>query len=422
MKAHAIGLPGARRFNRRVAASATGALTISLAVLVVVLRLGGGAPSPAQDGLPDAGSAVGWGLPIARTVADLCLMATVGTALLAVLLPPRRGRLTTDARRALRTCAGAALCAAVAYLATAVLSFADEVGDNAVAWSPRMVWTYLPADPSAAEPVLSAGLLALVAVAAGWAAHSGRDSGTAGPLLLGYAAILPIALTGHARTGSAHLLALASLAVHLLAVCSWVGGLGALTGYALRRGRALADVLPRFSAVAAACYAAVGVSGVANAATRTTRLNEVVASDYGRLVLAKATAFALLGLVALGQRRRVLPALAAIPRTGFAQSTGVRTGACSDPSSARAGAARHAFIRLATIETVLMAATVGLAVALSRTPPPAPALSTSPYSVPFRTGADITVKDAETALPQAKGSSAGLTARPQGPTAARRVS
>ena len=71
-------------------------------------------------------------------------------------------------------------------------------------------------------------------------------------------------------------------------------------------------------------------------------ITQWVTSGYGALVFAKAVAFALLVWIGWWHRRATLPALAA-----------------NQPA---------AFWRLAAGELLLMAATVGLAVALSRTP------------------------------------------------------
>ncbi|MBZ9638088.1 CopD family protein, partial [Streptomyces sp. PSKA30] len=71
----------------------------------------------------------------------------------------------------------------------------------------------------------------------------------------------------------------------------------------------------------------------------------VFTSRYGLMVLAKAVAIVLLGSIGHCHRRRTLPALAE--------------------------GRRRAFVRLAAGELLLMAAAMGLAVGLSRTPAPA---------------------------------------------------
>lgn len=353
--------PGAGQVDAQLTArnvtvvAAVCAVAIAIGVLLLALVAGGGRPAVRLPGLPDPGPVVGWGLPILRTLADLALMAAVGTALLAVLLPLRRGRLSAEARRTLRITALAAGSTAALFATTALLGFADEVGDLPRALSPAELRGQLPHDAGALDLLVTAALMLAGSVAARWAAATGGRDSSAWPMLIAFAAILPIALTGHAAAGSRHLLALAALAVHLLAVCTWVGGLAALTVYAHLGGRALGPVLPRFSALAAACYFGVGLSGVLLAVTRLATPAQLVSSDYGRIMLAKTLAWAVLGLLAIGHRRRTLPTVAAALPNGALEGR----------------AARRLFTRLATAEVLLMAATVGLAVALSRTPPPA---------------------------------------------------
>ncbi|MGH3355042.1 MAG: cytochrome c oxidase assembly protein, partial [Nocardioidaceae bacterium] len=102
----------------------------------------------------------------------------------------------------------------------------------------------------------------------------------------------------------------------------------------------------RYSTLALACFVAVACSGVLNAWIRTSgELSLWVGSGYGALVAIKICALVGLGYLGWMHRRHTLRALAA-GRPGV-------------------------FARLATVEVVLMAATVAVAVALSRTPPPA---------------------------------------------------
>ena len=72
--------PGLRRV---LAPWLAGSILVAVVVLVVVLMAGGGAPELSPGGLPDAGSATGWGLPILRLLVDLAGFATVGLTLIA---------------------------------------------------------------------------------------------------------------------------------------------------------------------------------------------------------------------------------------------------------------------------------------------------------------------------------------------------
>jgi len=339
-----------------------GVLVAAAVALVAALLAGGGAWQPGV--VQVVGPLVGWALPASRTLADLGLLAAIGAALVAALLPLRRGGLSEDARRALGGAALAAAVGAVAMAATALCTLATVLGSLPLALQAPQLRTYLFAYPATADPMLSAIVLLAAGVLAARAARRGRRDAALGPLLVSLAALLPIALTGHSDTGRAHLVAITALAVHLVALCLWVGGLLALAVYAGRRGRALAVVVPRYSRVAATCYAAVGLSGVANAAARLVSPTQLVSTRYGLLVTVKILAYGLLGLLALGQRRRLLPALAA-----------AATGATRDT-------ARRAFARLAAVEVLVMAGTVGIAVALSHTPtPPLPRPAASPVQI-----------------------------------------
>ena len=156
-------------------------------------------------------------------------------------------------------------------------------------------------------------------------------------------AVLPIALVGHSATGADHMNGVDSLAIHLVGICLWVGGLAALLLIAGRLGDQLQIVVPRYSRLAGWCFAAVAASGVINALLRLGSLREL-ASAYGLLIIGKTAALGLLGLAGLAHRTRTIRELPDRPRL---------------------------FLRLAAAEVILMGATIGLAVALSRSAPPA---------------------------------------------------
>ena len=156
-------------------------------------------------------------------------------------------------------------------------------------------------------------------------------------------AVLPIALAGHSATGADHMNGVDSLAIHLVGICLWVGGLAALLLIAGHLGDQLPIVVPRYSRLAGWCFAAVAASGVINALLRLGSLRDL-ASAYGLLVIGKTAALGLLGLAGLAHRTRTIRQLPDRPRL---------------------------FLRLAAAEVILMGATIGLAVALSRSAPPA---------------------------------------------------
>ncbi|MFK4087005.1 copper resistance D family protein [Kribbella sp. NPDC020789] len=160
-------------------------------------------------------------------------------------------------------------------------------------------------------------------------------------------ALIPPLLTGHGaieRTNFWSVTATASLVVHVFAATAWIGGLAGVLRYA--RDPAAAE---RFSTLALGCAIAIGLSGLTTAEIHLDGreegwglITQWVTTPYGALVFAKAVAFAVLVFVGRRHRTATLPKLAA-----------------GSPA---------AFRRLAAGELVIMAATVGLAVALSRTP------------------------------------------------------
>jgi putative copper export protein len=167
-------------------------------------------------------------------------------------------------------------------------------------------------------------------------------------LVLTAAALTGPLLTGHGaieRTAFWSVLATASLVVHVFCATAWIGGLGAL----IRYGRDQQEAVEKFSQLALVCALTIGATGLLTAEIHLGGrddglglITQWVTTGYGALVFAKAAAFALLVWIGWRHRRSTLPALAA-DRPG-------------------------AFWRLAVDELLLMSATVGLAVALSRTP------------------------------------------------------
>ena len=120
----------------------------------------------------------------------------------------------------------------------------------------------------------------------------------------------------------------------------------ALGWVALRGSKRLPDAITRYSTLALWAFVLVAASGVANASVRLVAWNDVFDSSYGRLVVAKVTALGLLALFGWRHRRRI----------------------------AERG---DGFLKLAAAELFVMAGTIGLAVALSRTPTPVSDVVTS---------------------------------------------
>jgi cytochrome c oxidase assembly factor CtaG len=319
----------------------------AVVALVMALLLGGGRPQAAPDGLPDAGPVTGWALPLARMAFDAGAIGSIGCLLVAAVLVVGGngidGRLSPPARRATRAASWWAAGWCGATLAVLLLSMSDLVG------LPVSRILSLPMLRSLPWTVPLSRSLVLTVVAtlalAGLARWTVTRTGAVALLILAIAALLPVLFTGHAATAADHDLATSSLIVHVVAATLWVGGLLALLVYARTDADLLAAALPRFSTLALGCFVLVAFSGALSAVVRLGSSPQAWVSSYGALLVAKSAALVLLGWLGREHRSRTLPALlAGRPR---------------------------AFLRLAGGEVVLMAAVVGLAVALGRTPAPA---------------------------------------------------
>ncbi len=307
------------------------------------------AESLTATGLPDPGPVTTYGLPFVKAAGEIAAVIATGSFLFAAfLVPPQRsGVLDVDGYRAMRVGTAAAGFWTVCAVLTVPLTVSDISGQPlATRLSPADVWSVADLIDIAGAWRWTALFAAIVTVVS---IPVLRWSWT--PVLFAgsLATLLPLALTGHSSSGGAHDIATNSLLVHLIAGAVWAGGLLALLVHALRGGSGAHDHLAarRFSTVALWCFVAMALSGVINALVRV-RLEDLIHTRYGWLLLAKLTALVALGILGWQQRRRGIAALAADRPT------------------------RGALIRLALLEAVIFGMTFGVAVALGRTPPPPP--------------------------------------------------
>lgn len=322
-----------------------GSSAVGVPALAIVLLIWTGGSDAAVDGLPEAGPIVHWGLPAVRALRDLSATLSVGLLVVAAtLLPagsgPVSGALGVVQRRTLHLGAASALAWSAAGMLVVVLTFAELAGSVPAGWRGLQAVGAFMAQEDLGRSLAATALLSTVAallartatrvVTAGWAA------------VLALSALLPLALTGHAAGSGDHAIAVDAQAAHLVGVSVWVGSLAAL----LLLGRALQASLPvvaaRFSRLAAWCYGMVAASGIAGAWVRVGD-SSTLASTYALLLLVKVGALLLLGAAGWAHRHRLLPHL-------------------SEPG------ARRAFLRLIAVELAVMAAAIGVAVALSGTP------------------------------------------------------
>ena len=139
--------------------------------------------------------------------------------------------------------------------------------------------------------------------------------GTGTVLLLAtlLAIVIPV-FQSHSASGGSHLMAVGSLAIHVIALALWVGGVFAL---AFLAPESRAAAVPRFSVMALWAAIAVVVSGSANAYIRL-NFKEAWGSSYTYLVIAKV--FLTAGLIVIGYlHRRILTKLSELKGSKFLQ-------------------------------------------------------------------------------------------------------
>jgi putative copper resistance protein D len=162
---------------------------------------------------------------------------------------------------------------------------------------------------------------------------------TAWGLAFAVVGVLLLGLEGHAGASLDHTNATNAMALHLLSVCVWGGGLLVLgvMGPALGK-QAQAVAVRRFSPWALAAVVGLALSGLISAGIRLSSPADLLLIPYGRIILAKAVL--LCGLAVLGalQRKRLGETLR--------------------------------FRHLALTEGIMMAVVIGLSIALARTGPP----------------------------------------------------
>jgi putative copper export protein len=317
-------------------------LAAGIPVLLLVLATLGALVEVTDVGLPVVPWSTLWSLPLDRWARDIAAALTLGFLVIGALLLGR------PEPRLLRVASLWAVVWLAALLAQIPLTVSELLGRPLTESLDLGIMRSLLTQTQLGQALLAQIALVGMAALLGWAVL-GRVTGWFVIACAVSAACLP-ALTGHSGLHGGHTAATVSLAVHLVGIGVWVGGLAAVLLYAARRPPDATVALRRFSTVALICVIAVGESGLLNASLRVDGIASLITTPYGTLIIAKATIFAALVVLGWRWRRRVLPRFDSVPGSGV-------------------------LVRIAAFEFALMGVALGVSVALSRTAPPAGAIA-----------------------------------------------
>ena len=338
---------------------AKGATTVNLAALIVaglvagVISLFFLAESLAALGIPDPGRLTTFGLPFFRGVAWVLMALSVGSYMVsAFLVAPQipekdndrliESRLSVDGHIAARTGALAAFGVVVVSLLEVPLVMSDLTGTTFLkVLNPQLMGMALDSI-STSQAWLVTAALAVVAGVLGLVSKKWSLQ----PIAFFFALmqIVPLGMEGHSASGGDHDYGTNSLLFHLFFMVLWVGGLLGLIAHSRRLGPGMPTAVRRYSVVAFISIVAMAASGVINALIRV-ELADLFSTRYGLIIVAKAVLTVLLAVFGLAHRQITMPQLERRPLL---------------------------FRRVAFVEILVMAATVGVAISMGRTPPPPP--------------------------------------------------
>ncbi|WP_207344900.1 cytochrome c oxidase assembly protein [Arthrobacter sp. E3] len=325
----------------------------------------------AVEQLADPGAVTRWGLPLATTIHNLALSAVIGALVFAVVILPKdlkthrphSGSSKVDSAkrenrpehpafaRALTLAMVAGGVWTLSAIAVLILTYSNISG---LALAGTTDYTNMLVFFMTELAVGQAWLMVVIIAAVVTTLVIGLRSvsGLAVPLVLALISFVPQALIGHSASSADHKGAVNSLFLHITGASLWVGGIIVLVVLSGVLGGITAKVLKRFSGLAIFAFAGVAASGVINASIRITNWHDLFYSSYGQLILAKAGATIVLGVIGYMHREWIIPKLAGGDKHNGTENT------------------RRLLWQLIFVELLIMGIVSGLAVGLSRSAPP----------------------------------------------------
>lgn len=278
-----------------------GAFTFSVGQATDVSGLAGGAFAGGDDRPIEVAAA------ILRGLAYLGVLGSCGVVLVSALL-----RRPDEPTPVARWVSAGVVVALVSLVLQAVALGALATGEGLTSITEPGVLALVLADGYGPAAIVAlVGLLAVLITTGLPFEGPVRVVALAGAVL----APLSFALTGHTRSMEPAAVGYAADLVHLLAATVWFGGLGAATATVVRRRRAgdslgSAEAVAEFSGVAAFAAAIVIAAGLVLSWIEVGGLEALTTTTYGRLLLAKVAAVAVVLGLAARNRFRLLPVVA----------------------------------------------------------------------------------------------------------------
>lgn len=321
-------------------------LTVGLTLLLVGLALGilvgmfvGGAAVPSELG--DVGDLLRWSSPTLRGISDVAEAVTIGSLVFTAFA------LNPGTKAFSRVLFSAALGAAVWALAGTAYLVATYLAITGSALSLDQKFAdqfYIFVTDIQLGQMLSLNLLAAFVLAV-LILFVRKLFGAAVCAAIGFAGLIPIALSGHSAGSASHAMAVNALGLHLVGICIWVGGFVALM---IAHSR-IDDVeeqkviLTRYSTLALFAFALVAVSGFTSAQIRIGTIANLFGTGYGQVALLKTLALVCLGTLGAIYRTRIIKF--------FKEKS-------------------NTFAALVLVELLIFGAAMGLGTALARTATP----------------------------------------------------
>lgn len=297
--------------------------------------------------LGDPGEFIRWVQPILQSIKNLAMAITVGALVFAAWAFSEKSEALTRLLTRVSLAAMAWAVFGVLHLLATYLwitGSAFSLGNNFGAGLTQFL-TEVALGQALSLNVLAALVISLLAISV----SSLRS--VIFVAALGLAALVPLAVIGHAAGTAGHDMAVNSMGIHLVAAVVWVGGLIEL-GFQVSAGGNWEVLAKRYSTLALFAFGLTAVSGIAAASIRIVDLKYLF-TEWGIVTLVKVGILVVLGLFGAFYRLRLL----------------------KKPS-------KVSFAWLMVAELALMGAAFGLGTSLGHSEPPSSKLNLTNFDSP----------------------------------------